>query len=160
MLTWFTIIPAWISNCIHYKIWGEITYTPQTSTGHRRSVTIKFYQEGSWPKVFSVMILAFQLVLRNMMSLSLPPPPPPPPHTKIVSIYASTFEMVSTDSLSSVESLYLSLWILWISLLCERVIVSLDNGLLTTRWHAVTWANADLDQMKPCVAILYYIHVL
>ena len=22
----FTLIPAWISNYIHYKVWGEITY--------------------------------------------------------------------------------------------------------------------------------------
>ena len=21
-----TLIPAWVSNCIHYKVWDEITY--------------------------------------------------------------------------------------------------------------------------------------
>ena len=26
LLTWITLIPAWISNYIHYKVWDEITY--------------------------------------------------------------------------------------------------------------------------------------
>ena len=26
LLTWFNLIPAWISNYIHYKEWDEITY--------------------------------------------------------------------------------------------------------------------------------------
>ena len=27
-----TLIPAWISNCIHYNVWDEISYPSQTST--------------------------------------------------------------------------------------------------------------------------------
>ena len=26
LLTWFNLIPTWISNYIHYKVWDEITY--------------------------------------------------------------------------------------------------------------------------------------
>ena len=26
LLTWLTLIPAWISNYIHHKLWDEITY--------------------------------------------------------------------------------------------------------------------------------------
>ena len=26
LLTWINLIPAWISNYIHYKVWGHITY--------------------------------------------------------------------------------------------------------------------------------------
>ena len=26
LLTWFNLIPKWISNYIHYKVWDEITY--------------------------------------------------------------------------------------------------------------------------------------
>ena len=40
LLTWLTLIPAWISNYIHYKVWGEITYpnhTRWTSMAKRKS---------------------------------------------------------------------------------------------------------------------------
>ena len=28
LLTWLTLIATWISNNIHYKVWGKITYPP------------------------------------------------------------------------------------------------------------------------------------
>ena len=26
LLTWLTLIPAWISDYIHYEVWNEVTY--------------------------------------------------------------------------------------------------------------------------------------
>ena len=33
LLTGVNIIPEWITNCIHYKMWGEITYSSRNFNG-------------------------------------------------------------------------------------------------------------------------------
>ena len=63
LLIWIKLIPAWIINHIHYKVWHEITYPIP-----RFQQTVKF---GEWVSNFVSNFLFFYLSMLELLTLTL-----------------------------------------------------------------------------------------